>query len=252
LKFAIYEDKTRPNDRLEEWVLYYDYHKDESTGQHIVSHMSLAEEVHMHGQKITISQAKRALGRFISDMAHVCTACLPDLPPIVRVIVELNLNEDAPTDYCPPGLVRYVAESTRFADTEDWECRTRSVTKMSSGHHKVELQVNYLALRHDEISNIVPSGLPCTKEVVDAAENEADPATATGSRQLTKASSTAKAPLRDTVTGLARHSADMQVKDRFARMVSVSYVQQGPKLTMNTASSAYEEHRYPGYPNSRR
>jgi hypothetical protein len=65
--------------------------------------MSLAEEVHMHGQKITISQAKRALGRFISDRACVCIACLPDLPPKVRVVIELDPNEDAPIDYCPPG-----------------------------------------------------------------------------------------------------------------------------------------------------
>jgi hypothetical protein len=268
LKFAIYEDKTRPNDRLEEWVLYFDYLTDE-TGQRIVSHVSLAEEVHRHGHKITISQAKRALGNFIADMAHVCTECLPDLPPVVRVTVELDMNEDAPTDYCPPGLVSYLAEDTRFADTEDWECRTRSVAKMNAGHHEVKLKVNYLAPRHDDVSNAVPSGLPCTKEILDTSETGANPATATASPlnpgerasgetateiprdQNTHPSSNAKkiGPDRDssrldsssrqqtqrtkasskkTVVGLDRHSlADMQAKNRFARMVSVSDLRHG-------------------------
>jgi hypothetical protein len=244
LKFAIYEDKTRPNDRLEEWVLYYDYHTDE-TGQRIVSHVSLAEEVHRHGHKITISQAKRALGNFIADMAHVCTECLPDLPPVVRVTVNLDMNEDAPIDYCPPGLVSYVAENTRFADTEDWECRTRSVAKMNAGHHEVKLKVNYLAPRHDDFSNVVPSGLPCTKEILATSEIRADPATATdpllkpGERtsgkttaeishnQNTHPSSSAKKIGSDRDNSrLDRHSsADMQAKNRFARMVSVSDLQ---------------------------
>jgi hypothetical protein len=163
MKFAIYENKNRPNDRLEEWVLYYDYHTDETTGQRIAARVSLAEEV--HGQSITISQAKRALGRFIADMAHVCTECLPELPPVVRVTVELDMNEHAPSDYCPPGLVSYVAENTRFADTTNWECRTRSVAKMNAGHHEVKLKLNYLASRHDDSLNVVPANLPCTKDL---------------------------------------------------------------------------------------
>jgi hypothetical protein len=117
LKLAIYEDKTRPHDRLEEWVLYYDYQTDENTGQRTVSQVSLAEKV--HGQSITINQARRGLGRLIADMAHICTECLPELPPVMRVTVELDLNDQAPVDYCPPGLVRYAAENSRSADTED-------------------------------------------------------------------------------------------------------------------------------------
>jgi hypothetical protein len=247
LKFAIYEDKTRPNDRLEEWVLYYDYHKDESTGQHIVSHMSLAEEVHMHGQKITISQAKRALGNFIADMAHVCTECLPDLPPVVRVTVELDMNEDAPIDYCPPGLISYIAKDTRFADTEDWECRIRSVAKMNAGHHEIKLKVNYLAPRHDDVSNVVPSGLPCTKKILTTSETGADPATAIGPPlklgertsgetateiphdRNTRLSLNAEriGPDRDNSRIDGHSSADMQAKNRFAQMVSVSDLQHG-------------------------
>jgi hypothetical protein len=263
MKFAIYEDKTRPNDRLEEWVLYYDYHTDESTGQLTVSQVSLAEEV--HGRSITISQAKRALGRFIADMAHVCTECLPELPPMVRVTIELDMNGQAPSEYCPPGLVSYAAENTRFADTEDWECRTRSVAKMDAGHHEVKLKVNYLTPRHDDVSSVVPSGLPCTKEVLDAANVETSFKTATGSlpnhcdganqettigilhttyapsmhpsltvkdtslngdnarlasssRKKTRAS---QASPEETAVALARHSsADMQVKDQLARMVT--------------------------------
>jgi hypothetical protein len=156
-------------------VLYYDYQMDENTGQSTVSQVSLAEEV--HGQSITISQAKRALGRFIADMAHVCTECLPELPPVVRVTVELDMNNQAPVDYCPPGLVSYAAENSRFADTEDWECRTRSVAKMNAGYHEVKLKVNYLTPRHDDVLAIVPSGLPCTKEVLVAAVAAVDLAT---------------------------------------------------------------------------
>jgi hypothetical protein len=262
MKFAIYEDKTRPNDRLEEWVLYYDYHTDESTGQRTVSQVSLAEEV--HGRSITISQAKRALGRFIADMAHVCTECLPELPPVVRVTIELDMNGQAPSDYCPPGLVSYAAENTRFADTEDWECCTRSVAKMDAGHHEVKLKVNYLTPRHDDVSSIVPSRLPCTKEVLDAANVEAsftatvslpnhrhrasqettigyshtthaptmhpsltikntsldgdNACLASSSRKKTQVT---QASSETTAVALARYSsADMQVKDQLARMVT--------------------------------
>jgi hypothetical protein len=263
MKFAIYEDETRPNDRLEEWVLYYDYHTDESTGRRVISQVSLAEEV--HGRSITISQAKRALGRFIADMAHVCTECLPELPPVVRVTVELDMNDQAPSDYCPPGLVSYAAENTRFADTEDWECRTRSVAKMDAGHHEVKLKVNYLTPKHDHVLNIVPSGLPCTQEVLHAANVETrfetatiplsshrdrvsqEPATETPRTTHTpsvhpsliikntnldgenarlasssrKKTQTTQASSEETVVALARHSsADMQVKDQLARMVT--------------------------------
>ena len=123
LRFAIYEDEARPDDRLEEWVLSFTYHTDEVTGNRVVSNMSLSEKI--QDKSITVSQARRALGHFIADLAHVCTECLPELPATVRLIVELDMNEHVPLDYCPAGFDGYAAESPRFADTEDWECQAR-------------------------------------------------------------------------------------------------------------------------------
>jgi hypothetical protein len=171
MRFAIYEDENCPDDRLEEWVLSFTYHTDNITGKHIVTNMSLAEKV--QDKTITISQARRALGRFIADLAHVCTECLPDLPATVRLLVELDMNERRPLDYCPAGFGSYVADSPRFANTEDWECQTRSIAKMRAGYHDVKLQVNYLAPRHDDVSSVVPSGIPCTKSLSVAAVTQA-------------------------------------------------------------------------------
>ncbi|KAF1911211.1 HORMA domain-containing protein [Ampelomyces quisqualis] len=170
LRFAIYEDEARPDDRLEEWVLSFNYHTDVATGHRVVSSMSLAEKI--QDKSITVSQARRALGRFIADLAHVCTECLPELPATVRLIVELDMNDHRPSDYCPAGFGGYVAGAPRFADTEDWECQSRSVTRMNAGFHDVKLKVNYLAARHDDAPSAVPPGLPCTKTLSREGDSE--------------------------------------------------------------------------------
>jgi hypothetical protein len=260
MRFAIYEDEDCPDDRLEEWVLSFTYHADKVTGKHVVTNMSLAEKV--QDKTITISQARRALGRFIADLAHVCTECLPELPATVRLLVELDMNEHRPLDYCPTGFGSYAAENPRFADTEDWECQTRSVAKMKAGYHDVKLQVNYLAPRHDDVPNAVPSGIPCTKSldvVADtqtqiqttdrsssdareqpnpntvptvrsaASRNGINPSSICDDQASDSAHSKKKHPVRDTNSGVAvvaltRHSSDdLRVRDQIGRMVSLSY-----------------------------
>lgn len=125
--------------------------------------MSLEENV--HGKLITINQAKRNLGRFISDLAHVCTACLPELPPLVKMFVELDFNETKPAQYCPPGFSNYEADTTRFAESDEWECRTTAVTRMHAGHHHVELGLTYLAPKKGDEIDTVPMGIPYTKQI---------------------------------------------------------------------------------------
>jgi hypothetical protein len=261
MRFAIYEDEECPDDRLEEWVLSFTYHTDKVTGRHVVTNMSLAEKI--QDKTITISQARRALGRFIADLAHVCTECLPELPATVRLLVELDMNENCPLDYCPAGFGSYAAESPRFADTEDWECQTTSVAKMKAGYHDVKLQVNYLAPRHDDVPNAVPSGIPCTKSLTVVADTQTqirttersssnagdqsnpktvptlrsavssdsiNPSTVVDKQAPNSAHSKKRQPTRNaypgaTVAALTRHSSDdLRVRDQIGRMVSLSYV----------------------------
>jgi hypothetical protein len=127
--------------------------------------MQLQEQV--NGNTITINQAKRNLGRFISDMAHVCIACLPDLPSRVQMFLELDFNDNKPPDYCPPGFNNHVADSTHYAESEEWECRKKSVAKLDSGHHKVDLALTYLTARHEGGPDAVPSGISYTKRASD-------------------------------------------------------------------------------------
>jgi hypothetical protein len=260
MRFAIYEDEECPDDRLEEWVLSFTYHTDKVTGRHVVTNMSLAEKI--QDKTITISQARRALGRFIADLAHVCTECLPELPATVRLLVELDMNENRPLDYCPAGFGSYAAESPRFADTEDWECQTTSVAKMKAGYHDVKLQVNYLAPRHDDVPNAVPSGIPCTKSLTVVADTQTqirttersssnagdqsnpktvptlrsavssdsiNPSTVVDKQAPNSAHSKKRQPTRNaypgaTVAALTRHSSDdLRVRDQIGRMVSLSY-----------------------------
>jgi hypothetical protein len=163
LRFAIVEPSAAPSERLEEWALSFQYSKNDSSNEPFVSDMSLQENV--HGKFITINQAKRNLGRFISDLAHVCTACLPELPPLVKMFVELDFNETKPAQYCPPGFSNYEADTTRFAESEEWECRTTAVTRMHAGHHHVELGLTYLAPKKDDEIDAVPMGMSYTKRI---------------------------------------------------------------------------------------
>jgi len=143
--------------------LSFQYSKNDSSNEPFVSDMSLQENV--HGKFITINQAKRNLGRFISDLAHVCTACLPELPPLVKMFVELDFNEAKPAQYCPPGFSNYEADTTRFAESEEWECRTTAVTRMHAGHHHVELGLTYLAPKKEDEIDAVPMGMSYTKRI---------------------------------------------------------------------------------------
>jgi hypothetical protein len=171
LRFAIVEHSADPIERLEEWALSFQYSKTDSGNGPFVSDMSLQENV--HGKSISINQAKRNLGRFISDLAHVCTACLPELPPLVKMFVELDFNETKPPEYCPPGFSNYEAGATRFADSEEWECRTTAVTRMHAGHHHVELGLTYLAPKTGDELDAVPMGMPCTKQRPSTEASEA-------------------------------------------------------------------------------
>ncbi|KAH4055046.1 hypothetical protein HBI46_048770 [Parastagonospora nodorum] len=171
LRFAIVEHSADPSERVEEWALSFQYSKTDSGNGPFVSDMSLQENI--HGKSISINQAKRNLGRFISDLAHVCTACLPELPPLVKMFVELDFNETKPPEYCPPGFSNYEAGATRFADSEEWECRTTAVTRMHAGHHHVELGLTYLAPKTEDELDAVPMGMPYTKHRPSTEASEA-------------------------------------------------------------------------------
>jgi hypothetical protein len=164
LKFAIYEDIERPDDRLEEWVFTFIYSVNPATGARVVSGMNLTEEC--NSKTVTMGHAKLSLGRFIMELATICSTVLEPLPELAMLTIEVKYTDNRPRDYIPTGFGRPVSTLARFPDTMDWEKTTTVVGKVNTGVHQVSLKVAHLRPRHDNAPDKVPPGLSCTKEVL--------------------------------------------------------------------------------------
>ncbi|KAL5118522.1 hypothetical protein ACEQ8H_003537 [Pleosporales sp. CAS-2024a] len=161
LRFIITESSCGPDERLEEWTLGFSYGK--SNTEKFVSSMHLKEIV--HNKTIDLNAAKRGLNLFISDLTNICKRVLPDLPPLIKMYIDLEFNENAPSGWCPRGFNQYIAEDIRFAESDVWEYRTTTTSHLNTNHHSLQLDIKHLALAVDHHSETVPAGLPYTNRI---------------------------------------------------------------------------------------
>jgi hypothetical protein len=96
-----------------------------------------------HGKhKVTLANAREALGTVIRGMVHL-NGVLPFLPPRRYMLFHVRVNDRCPKGHLTPGFIpRAAASSVRFP-TGDWEMRSSNCGQMDTGFRSVGLRVSY-------------------------------------------------------------------------------------------------------------
>ncbi|KAI9770423.1 MAG: DNA binding protein [Geoglossum simile] len=136
-RFAIFVDKSKPEDIAESYTFTFRYQGEMECGTRFLSGMDMASPP---GLVITLRGARDGLQKFIRHLCTV-TSLFPRLPTKRYLSVQLYYTDDCPPEYEPPGFKKCETSPMYFSETEDLKVAKGSID-MDTGIHEISLKVS--------------------------------------------------------------------------------------------------------------
>ncbi|KAH0544383.1 hypothetical protein FGG08_001524 [Glutinoglossum americanum] len=155
VRFAIFLDKTKPEDIAESYTFSFKYHCDLEQGTRRLSGMDMAGP---SGQTITLRGARDKLQGFLRSLCTI-TSLLPPLPAERYLSIRLYYTDDCPPDYEPPGFKKCESNPWYFSESGDLKV-VNGYAGMETGIHTVSFKVSAI----DTLSR--KEGDVCTSKIV--------------------------------------------------------------------------------------
>jgi hypothetical protein len=151
VQFAIFLDKTKPEDIAESYTFSFKYQCDISCGTRRLSGMDVAGP---SGQSITLRSARDNLQLFLRSLCAI-TSLLPPLPGMTipwitscmllianccfceaerYLSIRLYYTDDCPREYEPPGFKKCESNPMYFSESEDLKVAKEKIW-METGIH---------------------------------------------------------------------------------------------------------------------